>query len=152
MKKYKNYIKSVLITLILGAIVGFITMKFMDYNGLKKPAFAPPEKLFPIMWTILYILMGVSYGRLQDKGLVDKNIKTIYYSQLFVNLLWPIIFFVLKARLVAFIWIVVLAILVLAMVIKFYKKNRITGLLQVPYFIWVVFATYLNFAIYNLNK
>ena len=108
--------------------------------------------VFPIVWTILYILMGVSYGILKSNDLVDKNIDTIYYLQLFFNALWPIAFFVLKWRLFAALWIIILAVLVLIMIIKFYNKNKIAGLLQIPYLLWTIFATYLNIGVYLLNK
>ena len=124
----------------------------MDYDTLQKPILSPPSIVFPIIWSILYILMGVSYGILKDNNLVDKDINFIYYLQLFFNLLWPIAFFVLKWRLFAFIWIILLAILILAMIIKFYNKNKLSGLLQIPYLIWTIFATYLNLAVYLLNK
>ena len=96
--------------------------------------------------------MGVSYGIIASKDLVDKNINTIYYLQLFVNALWPIFFFTLEWRLFSFIWIIILDILVIAMIINFYKKDKTSGLLQIPYLLWILFASYLNFAIYMLNK
>ena len=150
-KKFKIYAKSILIPIILGGIVGFIISKFMDYNTLEKPFLAPPSILFPIVWSILYILMGISYGILDSNSLVDNNINLIYYLQLFVNLLWPIAFFVLKWRLFAFIWILLLAVLIVIMIVKFYRKNKIAGLLQIPYLLWTLFATYLNLFIYLLN-
>ena len=104
------------------------------------------------MWTILYVLMGISYGILESNKLVDKKINIIYYLQLFVNAMWSILFFVLKLRLFSFIWILILDILVAIMIISFYKKNKVAGLLQIPYIIWIIFASYLNIAIYILNK
>lgn len=152
MSKFKLYAKSILFPVILGGIVGFIISKPMDYKTLEKPFLSPPSIVFPIAWTILYVLMGVSYGLLKDQNLVDKSINKIYISQLVVNLLWPIVFFVLKLRLLAFAIIVLLAILVGIMIYKFYSKNKIAGLLQIPYLLWTLFATYLNFGIYLLNK
>ena len=145
------YIKSILVPVILGGIVGFITSSFIDYNSLQKPPLAPPAIIFPIVWTILYILMGVSYGRLKSKGLTDEKINRIYYLQLIINLLWSFIFFVFKWRLFAFFWIILLDIAVVIMIIRFYKKDKISGLLQIPYLIWLLFATYLNFGILFLN-
>lgn len=133
-------------------LFGFITSGFIDYNSLVQPPLAPPSILFPIVWTILYTLMGVSYGILDVNGLVDANINNIYYLQLFVNALWSIIFFVFKWRFVAFLWIILLLILVIIMTIRFYHKNKIAGLLQIPYVLWVAFATYLNFGVYLLNR
>lgn len=152
MSKVKIYTKSILIPLIVGGIVGFIISGSMDYNSLEKPVFAPPSIAFPIVWTILYILMGVSYGILEDKSLKDAKTNTIYYLQLFVNALWPIVFFVLKWRLFTFIWILLLDILVILMIINFYKKNKLSGLLQILYLLWLLFASYLNLSIYLLNK
>ena len=152
MSKFKIYLKSILIPVIVGAIVGSITSSFIDYNSLVQPPLAPPSILFPIVWGILYVLMGVSYGILESNSLVDSNINFIYYLQLFVNALWSIFFFVLKWRFFAFLWILLLLILVIIMIIRFYRKNKVAGLLQIPYLLWVAFATYLNFSIYLLNK
>ena len=108
--------------------------------------------LFPIAWTILYILMGISYALLATKDLIDSKTKLLYYVQLFVNALWSIFFFTLKWRLFAFVWILLLDVLVTLMIIDFYKKNKIAGLLQIPYLIWILFASYLNLSIYLLNN
>lgn len=152
MNKIKNYIISILVPVIVGGIVGLIISSSIDYNTLQKPFLAPPSILFPIVWTILYILMGVSYGILKDNNLVDQQVNLIYYIQLVVNALWSIFFFSLKWRLFAFIWTIMLAILVVLMIIKFYNKNKIAGLIQVPYLLWVLFASYLNIGVYILNK
>lgn len=151
MEKYKIFIKQILVPVLIGTVVGLIISKDIDYNFLVKPFLAPPSILFPIMWTILYVLMGISYGILDKNNLIDSKIKSIYYQQLSVNYLWSIIFFTLKWRLFAFIWIILLDVLVVIMIIKFYKKNKLSGLLQIPYLIWILFATYLNLAIYLLN-
>ena len=152
MSKLSIYIKSILIPLIVGVIVSFIISPFMDYGSLEKPPLAPPGIVFPIVWTILYVLMGVSYGILKSNKLTDKSINKIYYTQLFVNALWSIFFFVLKCRLFSFIWILLLAVLILVMIVRFYEKNRIAGLLQIPYLLWVLFASYLNLGFYLLNR
>lgn len=131
---------------------GFITSNFIDYNTLVQPPLAPPAILFPIVWTILYTLMGVSYGILDVNGLVDSNINRIYYLQLFVNALWSIIFFIFKWRFIAFLWIILLLVLIIIMTVRFYRKNKVAGLLQIPYILWVAFATYLNLGVYLLNK
>lgn len=152
MSKFKIFAKSILIPLIIGGIVGLIISDSIDYNSLEKPFLAPPSVLFPIMWTILYILMGISYGILESKSLIDSKSKFIYYLQLFVNAMWSIIFFVLKWRLFAFIWIILLDILVIVMIFDFYKKDKVAWLLQIPYLIWILFASYLNLSFYMLNK
>ncbi len=152
MSKLKTYIKSILVPVILGGIVGLIISKFIDYDILKKPPLSPPSIVFPIMWTILYILMGISYGRLKNKNLVNSKINIIYFLQLFVNFMWSIIFFILKFRLFAFIWIILLDILVIIMINQFYKKDKLSGVIQIPYIFWTVFASYLNLTIYLLNR
>lgn len=152
MSKFKNYALSIIIPLALGGIVGFLISGSMDYDMLDQPPLSPPSILFPIVWTILYVLMGVSFGILRDKHLNDSNVKLIYYIQLIVNLLWPIAFFVLKWRLFAFIWILVLDALVVLMIITFYKRNKTAALLQLPYLAWVLFASYLNLGVYILNS
>ena len=152
MSNFRIYLRSILIPVIVGAIVGFITSGFMDYGSLIQPPLAPPAILFPIVWSILYVLMGVSYGILESNSLVDSSINSIYYGQLFVNALWSFFFFVLKWRLFSFLWILLLLALVIVMIIRFYEKNKLAGLLQIPYLIWVTFASYLNLVIYLLNR
>ncbi len=152
MNNLKIYLKSILIPVILGGIVGFVIYKNIGYDNLVKPNFAPPGNIFPIIWTILYILMGTSYGILESNQLIDKKIDVLYYTQLIVNMLWPVFFFTFELRLIAFIIIIILTILIVVMIVEFYKKNKIAGLLQIPYLIWVVFAGFLNIGIYLLNK
>lgn len=152
MDKIKIYTKSILVPVVVGAIIGLLISSAVDYNSLQKPPLSPPSIAFPIVWTVLYILMGISYGILKNKSLTDKKIDFIYYIQLAVNALWSIIFFLLKWRLFAFIWIIILDILVILMIMKFYKKDKVSGLLQIPYLLWVLFASYLNLTIYILNR
>lgn len=152
MSKFKTYAKSILIPLVVGGIVGFITSSSMDYETLKQPFLSPPSIVFPIVWTILYTLMGISYGILQTNQLTNPQINTIYYLQLAVNAIWPIIFFTLKMRLTAFLIILLLIALIITMIIKFYPKNKTASLLQIPYLIWTLFASYLNIAVYLLNR
>ena len=150
--KIITYIKSILVPVIIGGVVGLIIFPFMDYNFLQQPLLAPPSILFPIVWTILYVLMGISYGILKSNQLADEDINKIYYLQLFVNALWSIFFFVFKWRFFSFIWILVLDVLVIIMIKRFYSKNKLSGLLQIPYLLWIIFASYLNLSIYLLNK
>ena len=152
MNKIKTYFISILIPVLVGIVVSFIISPFMDYGSLEKPFLSPPSILFPIVWTILYVLMGVSYGILKSNHLEDKEIDFIYYLQLIFNALWSIVFFVFKWRLFAFLWILILDILVIQMIRLFYNKNKLSGLLQMPYLLWILFATYLNLAIYLLNR
>ena len=151
MNKVLIYIKSILVPLLIGGLVGFLTSDYIDYNNLIQPSFATPSILFPIVWTILYTLMGVSYGILKSNSLTDDKINTIYYSQLFVNALWSFFFFVFQWRLFSFFWILLLIALVVLTIIEFYRKNKVAGLLQIPYLLWISFASVLNLSIYLLN-
>ena len=129
----------------MGGIIGLIINPFMNYQDLNKPPLSPPGITFPIVWTILYIIMGYSFYK------QDEQNKTIYYSQLVVNGLWSIFFFVFKWYLFSFIWIILLIILVIIMIKEFYKLNKLSGLINIPYLIWLIFAAYLSFGIYILN-
>ena len=152
LNKFKTYFKAILIPVLVGGIVGFFISGSIDYNSLEKPFLSPPSITFPIVWTILYILMGISYAILESNSLVNSKINSIYYLQLFFNALWPIAFFLLKWRLFAFIWIIILAVLIIIMIARFYEKKKTAAWLQVPYLLWALFATYLNFGVYLLNR
>ena len=144
--------KNITLPITLGGLVGLIISQFMDYNTLQKPPLSPPGFIFGIVWSILYLLMGIAYGMLVYKGKSDAEVSKTYWTQLIVNLIWPILFFVFKLRLFSSIWIIILLILVIGMVIKFYKKDKIIGYSQIPYLLWIMFATYLNIGVYILNK
>ena len=150
MKKWKVYLTSILLTLIVGGIAGFISMGAMEgYSGLDKPALSPPAWIFPVVWSVLYILMGIGVARVYIK---TEKVPIIYIVQLFFNFMWPIIFFNFNAYLLAFIWLVALIILVIIMTVKFYKIDKVAGLIQIPYILWLLFAGYLNFMVYMLNR
>lgn len=123
----------------------------MDYNDLIKPPLSPPGIVFPIAWTIIYLLIGISYTLLKEKGQVAKKTKQLYYSQLIFNYLWTFIFFVFKLRLLSVLWIIILDVLVIVVTYQFYKQNKLSGILLIPYVLWLIFATYLNISIYFLN-
>ena len=123
MSKARIYIKSILIPVLVGVVIGLITSDAMNYSMLIKPPLAPSGAVFPIVWTILYVLMGVSYGILKSNNQTDQEIDLIYYLQLGVNALWSIIFFSLEWRFFAFLWIILLAVLVIDMIRKFYNRN-----------------------------
>lgn len=150
--KVKTYLISLLVPLVLGGIVGFLTAGSMDYASLNKPVLAPAAAVFPIVWTILYLLMGISHGMLKANGLSTADTESVYYVQLIVNLLWPVLFFSLRWRLAALLWIILLDALVIIMTVRFYQKRAAAGLLQLPYIVWVLFATYLNLSLYLLNR
>lgn len=151
MTNFKIYLKSILLPVILGSVVGLFTSKSMNYASLNKPPFAPPGILFPIIWTILYILMGISFALLTTHGKNTDLTTKSYYLQLFVNLVWPIIFFTFKWRLFALIWIILLLILVINMIYQFFRQYKLSSYLQIPYLLWICYATYLNLFFYLLN-
>lgn len=140
--------------------VGFLSSLFirnsMDiYQNLVKPWFAPPSSVFPPVWTILYILMGVASYWVWKLGKDKKAIQNalfFYAIQLTLNFLWPILFFRLDMRFIAFIEIVILFIFILITTIKFYRIHKVAGYLMVPYILWVAFATILNYSIWALNR
>lgn len=138
--------------LILGSIVGIIISSSIDYNTLNQPPLAPPAFLFPIVWSILYLLMGISYYLFQNNVYKNKTLEVfVYYLQLFINLFWSIIFFILKWKLFSILWILILLILVFVLILLFNKKYRPSAYLLIPYLLWVVYASYLNIGIYLLN-
>ncbi len=140
-----------LLPIVGGVLVGLIISGYMNYGDMVKPPLSPPSYIFPIVWTILYILMGISYFIATKDNENDKELNQIYILQLLVNFFWPIIFFVLKMYFTAFFWIILLLILVIIMIKELLKNNKISGCLQIPYLIWLLFATYLNIGIFLLN-
>ena len=140
-----------LLPIVGGSLVGLIISGYMNYGDMVKPPLSPPSYIFPIVWTILYILMGISYFIATKDKENDKELNQIYILQLLVNFFWPIIFFVLKMYFTAFFWIILLLILVIIMIKELLKINKISGYLQIPYLMWLLFATYLNIGIFLLN-
>lgn len=136
--------------LICGTIIGLITSNSVNYNYYNLPPLSPPGFIFPIVWSILYLLMGISYYLYKNKS-DNKLLNIIYYLQLFVNLFWTISFFVLDWKLFSIIWIIFLLLLVIYLIILFFKENKLSAYLNIPYLIWIIFATYLTISIYILN-
>ena len=126
------------------------------YERIMRPALAPPAIVFPIVWTILYTLMGISSARIRLKK--EENPELVldalfaYAIQLILNFFWSLIFFNMQNFLFSLIWLVLLWIAILVMIIRFYRVEPLAALLQIPYLLWVTFAGYLNFMIYQLNR
>ena len=148
MKKFIINAYYILLPIILGSLVGFLIKDYMDYQMLLKPPLSPPKIVFPIAWSIIYLLMGLAYFFYKRKT-DDKNY--IYYIQLIVNLFWSIIFFVFKWRFVSILWIVLLDILVILTMKKFKEYSKVSVYLFIPYLLWILFATYLTIGIFILN-
>lgn len=146
---FKKLIFIIIFTIIVGSFFALFTSTSI-YSEIIRPKFSPPGIVFPIVWTILYILMGISFYIVTEKDDDIGNVK-IYLAQLAVNSLWTLFFFGFKFFLFSFLWIILLIVLVIVMIIKFYRTNKLAGLLQIPYLIWLFIAAYLNLSIYLLN-
>ncbi|MPM76369.1 Tryptophan-rich protein TspO [bioreactor metagenome] len=154
MKRSKiNLVISILIPLFVGQLAGLLTGNCMDsYYELTKSPLTPPSIVFPIVWTILYILMGISSYLIYISD--DKNSKNalIWYGiQLFLNFIWSIIFFCFSNYVLALICLIILIICIVIMITKFYDISPIAAYLQLPYLLWCLFAAYLNLSIILLN-
>lgn len=139
--------------MLIGGISGFFTRNARNvFDSLIKPNFAPPSSLFGPVWTILYLLMGISlYKVLKSQG----NLKialTFFAIQLILNFIWSPVFFVLENRLLAFVIILILLFFILITAFSFYNIDKVAGMLFIPYILWVSFATVLNYSLYSLNK
>lgn len=124
------------------------------YSTLNKPPFSPPNWIFGPVWTTLYFLMGISAFLIWQKGLKKKQVKEalLYFvAQLFFNFIWSILFFGLKSPTLGLFDILVLWVLILVTMIKFYKISKPAAYLLIPYILWVSFATILNLSIVLLN-
>lgn len=153
LKKLSLLMLCILIPLAVGGLSAYLTRDTMNYNQIVKPDFAPPSIVFPIVWTILYVLMGISsYIILISDNEWKQSALNWYAIQLLFNFVWSIIFFNLQNYLFAFLWLIGLIICICIMIVKFYKISPIAAYLQIPYLLWCIFAAYLNFNIYILNK
>lgn len=141
-------------TLAAGALAGFFTgSSSAIYQAMIKPALAPPAFVFPVVWTLLYILMGISAWLIYETRQRGKHrALKLYILQLAVNLLWPVFFFGMDFYLFSFFWLLLLLLLVILMILRFYPLSPEAALLQIPYVFWLIFAGYLNFSIYLLNR
>ena len=153
-KKTVVFIVSIIIALAVGGVSALLTMDSMErFSELEQPPLSPPSWLFPIVWTILFILMGISAARIYNIGGRGGNSSalTVYGIQLFVNFMWPVIFFSLELRLAALFWLLLLLALVILMIVRFYRIDKTAAYLQIPYLIWLLFAAYLNTGVFILN-
>ncbi len=153
--KIKNtsaLIISILIPIAVGSLSALFSGRTSLYSQINKPPLSPPGYIFPIVWFILYFLMGISSYIIYESNSLQKEyaLKT-YALQLFFNFWWSIIFFRFSLYLFAFLWLLVMIALIALMIYKFYQINRLSSYLQIPYLLWCLFAAYLNFMIYRLN-
>ncbi|MDO5291922.1 MAG: TspO/MBR family protein [bacterium] len=151
--KIKEFIIAVLIPLAVGGIAGFLTRNSMeDYQKLNQPVIAPPGIVFPIVWTILFILMGIaSYFVYISTCKYGKTGLKVYAIQLVINFFFNILFFTFQLFFISFLWTVLLLFVNLVMFQLFYKCNKTAGYLLIPYIAWNSFAVLLSFLVYTLN-
>ena len=146
---------SIFIAELVGGLSALLTIGGMKkFATVIKPELTPPAAVFPIVWTILFALMGISAALIYTapKSIDRTHGIIIYVLQLIVNFFWSIIFFNFQAYGFAFFWLILLWVLIVLMIYKFYKVRPLAGILQAPYLIWVTFAGYLTYNIWMLNK
>ncbi len=155
MSKIGAYIGFIGSALAVGGLSALLTMQNMDlYSEINTPPLAPPAILFPIVWTILYILMGISAALVytgEGSAARKRAALTTYGVSLVFNFAWSIIFFNMRAFLFAFVWLILLLFLIIKTIFDYKELRPVAAYLQIPYAAWVTFAGYLNFAIWILN-
>ena len=155
-KTWKQYALGILLTQSIGALSGWLSRDGMQIfsTSISQPPLSPPAFLFPIVWSVLYALMGIGAVRiyLSPQSTERNRALNIYITQLIVNFFWSLIFFNAQAFLFAFFWLLILWILVLWMILLFHKVDPLSAKLQIPYLLWLSFAAYLNLGVWYLNR
>ena len=157
MKKqnWKTYAFWIIFAELVGILSGVLTRAGMEVyrTAVIKPSFSPPGILFPVVWTILYALMGIGAARIYLSPASNGRSRAlgIFLLQLIFNFFWSIIFFNLQNFGLALLWLLTLWLLILWMIHVFYKIHPLSAWLQLPYLLWVTFAAYLNFSVWRLN-
>lgn len=152
---WKLLLLCIAIPLGVGGLAAFLTKDSMEaFAALNQPPLSPPGWLFPVVWSVLYILMGIASYLVITSGAGQEEIRRAlwpYGIQLIFNFLWSILFFNLSVYLFSFFWLLGLWVLIYATMVRFYRIAPRAGDLMIPYLLWVTFAGYLNFGIYLLN-
>ena len=151
--RHKKLLVCIAIPIAVGALSALLTRGNMIlFETVNKPPLSPPGWVFPAAWTILYILMGIASCIVSESDSLLKGSALKFYAlQLVFNFFWSIIFFNLQMYLPAFVWLLILWVLILVTMLKFYRISERAGDLLLPYLLWVTFAGYLNYGIYVLN-
>ncbi len=155
-KPWKSYVFWILLAEGVGLLSGLLTRNSMEFYGqsVAKPPLSPPGILFPIVWTVLYALMGIGAARVAQtpKSEERSNALLLFLLQLVFNFLWSTIFFTYQAFGAALIWLLALWVLIILMILAFRKVDPLAAKLQIPYLAWVTFAAYLNAGVWLLNR
>ena len=150
--QWRKLIGCLAIPLAAGGLSALLTRGSMEsFEALNKPTLSPPGWLFPVVWTVLLVLMGIASYLAAVSGAPNRTALAVYGVQLLFNFVWPLLFFRLAQYLPAFIWLVILWVLILVTAVLFYRISKPAGDLMLPYLAWVAFAGYLNLAIFLLN-
>lgn len=154
-ERTKNVLKTIFYSVIIVIIATLGSVNSKEYySSLILPKGAPPSWLFPIMWGIIYTLIIISSSLVVLKvkdGMYKKDALSYYYTQFLVNAVWPYLFFVFKTPLLAFLWLILLLVLVVITALKFYRLLKISGYLFIPYVLWLLYAGYINLFVVILN-
>ena len=155
-QKWKTYAAWIALTEAVGGLSGWLTRQGTQYfnQAVTKPPFSPPGIVFPVAWAILYLLMGIGAARVYLAPVSRARSRSLflYLLQLAFNFCWSVIFFTVRAYGFAFVWLVALWFLILAMILEFRRVDALAAGLQVPYLLWVLFAAYLNAGVWVLNR
>ena len=154
--RWKLLVTCIVIPLLIGVISAAFTDRGMEiFEQINKPALSPPGWVFPIVWTILYTLMGISSYLILTSGADQEEIRraiSVYVYQLLVNFLWPTFFFNFGWYFFSFLWLILLWVLVFIMIRKFFEISKLAAYLNMPYILWLTFAAYLNLGVWWLNR
>lgn len=155
MNKYLKLALCILLPLLIGGISGYASASGINiwYMGINKPFFNPPNYLFGPVWTLLYILMGISFYRIlqSQESEIKRKAILIFCVQMFLNFCWSFLFFKFQLLGISFVEIILMWISIATMIYTFSKIDKTAGYLQIPYLLWVSFASVLNGAIWYLN-
>ena len=153
--KIRPYVGFSALALLVGGLSSVITQGEMEaFSALRQPPLSPPGWVFPVAWTILYLLMGIGMAIVWRKSDGERRRRaiTIWSVQLAANFLWPLLFFLWQLRLLSLVWLAVLLILVANMTSEFEKTSVNAARMQIPYLLWLLFAAYLNLGVWILNR
>jgi len=152
--KCRSFLYSSAITFIFAILGGIVTYIGMPrFQNTVQPPLSPPAYLFPIVWTLLFLLMSVSAAIIYDSDdEISPKALFLYMIQLTLNFWWCVLFFGFRLYFFSFIWLLLLLLTVFVMTVLFYRVNKLAGILQIPYILWLMFAAYLNFGIWFLNR